>query len=231
MSRRSRQPRAFTLLEMLVATAMTAVLAGSLYATLHVAFKARRSAIETVEQVRAPALAVELLRGDIESAVVPKGILAGEFLGEDATSGTGRPSDVLVLHCTADGAQATEGAGDIRMVEFACEADDEGNGMVLLRRVTLNLLTTKVEEPVEEVICRRVRSFDLKYFDGMDWQDSWDSAALDNALPLAVEVTLEFTGDSATDTPGEGVYQVSRVLQVPCSSLSAGLQVETGSTR
>lgn len=225
MSRPRRQLRAFTLLELLVATAMTAVLAGSLYATLHVAFKARRAAIAAVEQMRRAELAVELIWADVEAAVVPRGILAGGFLGEDETEAAGRPSDALMLHCTADGAAETEGTGDIRMVELACEPAEDGEGMILLRRLTLNLLTTTVEEPVEEVLCRGVRSFDLKYFDGTDWQDNWDSAAWDNVLPLAVEVTLELVAQDGASSD-EGGYWISRVFQIPCSSLTAGLQVE-----
>jgi type II secretion system protein J len=226
MSSRSTQVRAFTLLELLAATAMTAVLAGSLYATLHVAFKARRSATESVDCARRGELAMQLLRADIESAVVPKGILAGGFLGEDATERAGRASDALMLHCTADGGRAAEGAGDIRMVELACEPDEDGEGMVLLRSINQNLLATTVQEPVEEVVCRGVASFNLRYFDGVDWQDAWDSAAYDNALPRAVEVTLEFppTGDAGTDEAGR---LLRRVFRIPCSSLSAGLQVET----
>ncbi len=227
MSSRSTQARAFTLLELLAATAMTAMLAGSLYATLHVAFKARRSATESVDRARRGELAIQLLRADIESAVVPKGILAGGFLGEDATDRTGRASDVLMLHCAADGGQAAEGAGDIRMVELACEPDEDGEGMVLLRRITRNLLATTVEEADEEVVCRGVASFNLRYFDGVDWQDAWDSAAYDNALPRALEVTLELLNPGQTDTDEAGRL-ICRVFRIPCSSLSAGLQVETG---
>ena len=226
MSSPRRQPGAFTLLELLVATAMTAVLAGSLYATLHVAFKARRTATAVVEQMRKAELAVELIRADVEAAVVPRGILAGGFLGEDATDGAGWPMDVLMLHCTADGAAETEGVGDIRMVELACEPAEDGEGMILLRRLTLNLLRTTVEEPAEEVLCRGVRSLDLKYFDGTDWQDNWDSAARDNTLPLAVEVTLQLVAEDGTSTD-EGGYWVSRVFQVPCGSVAAGEQGQT----
>ena len=225
MSSRSGQRRAFTLLELLVATAMTAVLAGSLYATLHVSFKARRSALAAVEHVRAAELAVEMVRADVESAVVPRGILAGTFLGEDATDAVGQPSDTLVLHCMADGGQATEGTGDIRKVEFACAADSDGEGMVLVRRLTLNLLATKVEDPAEEVLCRSVRSFGLRYFDGTEWLDDWDSGTEDNALPLAVEVTLELVGRRGEDTDEAG-YRACRVFRIPCSSLQAGQQVE-----
>jgi len=207
---------------------MTAVLAGSLYATLHIAFRARRTAAEAVEQARKAELAVELIRADLESAVVPKDILAGPFYGEDAVDAVGRPSDTLTLHCTADGAQETEGTGDVRMVQFACKPADDGPGLVLLRRLTLNLLTTRVPEPTEEVLCRDVRSFNLRYFDGTDWQDAWDSAAQDNALPLAVEVALELLGDQPQDAPrtDQGGYWVWRVFRLPCSSMAAGRQVE-----
>jgi prepilin-type N-terminal cleavage/methylation domain-containing protein len=222
VSDRRRKSRAFTLLELLAATAMTAVLAGSLYATLHTAFKARDTATAAVEQMRKAELAVELIRADIESAVVPRGILAGAFLGEDGLDAAGRPADSLLLHCTADGAADTEGAGDIRMVELACQPADGGEGMAVVRLLTLNLLATQLAEPAEEVLCRRVRSFDLKYFDGMDWQDTWDSAAHDNVLPVAVQTTLELIAEDGTNAD-EGGYQVVRVFRIPCSSLTPGV--------
>jgi len=195
---------------------MTAVLAGSLYATLHTAFKARRSAGAAVEQMRRAEFAVEMMRTDIESAVVPKGILAGSFLGEDATDGAGQPMDGLALHCTASGA---EGTGDIRMVELACEADDDGEGMVLLRRVNYFLLASTVREPQAEVLCRGVRWLDFKYHDGTEWQDSWDSTARGNVLPLAVQVTLELVPEAdgqADDTTG---YRALRVLPIACGAI------------
>ena len=108
------------------------------------------------------------------------------------------------------------------MVEFACEADEDGPGMVLLRRVTRNLLATRVEDPEAEVLCRGVRSFDLMYYDGTDWQEDWDSAAHDNTLPLAVLITLELLpedGDPA-DTENDG-YVVSRVFMLACGLAGA----------
>lgn len=218
--------RGFTLLELLVATAMTAVLAGSLYATLHIAFKARRGADAAVGQMRRAELAVELIRTDIESAVLPIGILAGEFLGEDETGRAGRPMDSLVLHCTAGGAAQTEGTGDVRMVELSCEPAEDGMSTVLVRRVTRYLLATTVEEAEPEVICRGVRTLDLKYYDGTDWQDSWDSTTRDNTLPLAVEVTMELVAEDATED-GEDGYVVVRVLPVACGAKPEEARAET----
>jgi len=216
MSDGPRPSRGFTLLELLVATAMTAVLAGSLYATLRTAFVARRKAGEAVGEMRRAELAVERVRADIQSAVVPRGLLAGEFLGEDATGGSGRPADGLVLHCTAGGGAETEGTGDIRRVELTCEADEDGDGLVLVRRVRRYLLATRIEEPPAEVLCRGVRSFDLKYHDGTDWQDSWDSTTRGDALPLAVQVTIELVGaGAAADEDG---YIVCRIFRIACAT-------------
>ena len=221
----TRKAEAFTLLEMLVATAMTAVLAGSLYATLYVCFKARRTALSAVENVRKASLAVEFLGTDLRSAVVPNGILAGLFLGASAVNSFGRDSDALSFYCTAAGSDDEEGRCDLRKVEFACQEVDGGEGMVLLRRVTANLLTTTVQDPLEEVLCRDVRSFGLRYFDGMEWLDDWDSSTQDNALPLAVEVALELEVAGRPDPAAVG-YVTSCVFLIPCSSLTAGQQIQ-----
>ena len=226
MSEPRRQPGAFTLLELLVALAMTAVLAGSLYATLHVAFRAQRTAQAAVDEVRKVELAVELIRADLESAVVPRGILAGAFTGEDSVDQRGLPTDVLTLHAAVSGAHAAEGRGDIRMVEFACGSGGDRRGMNLLRRVTWNLLSTRTLEAEEEVLCRDVRSFDVKYFDGVDWLDYWDSGLQDNTLPLAVQVSLELIDPNRGGQDVKGQW-VTRVFRLPCSSLASGLQVET----
>jgi len=225
MSNARTQTRAFTLLEMLVATAIMVVLAGSLYATLHTAFRARRSAVSTVEEVRQVEFALQRLQADIRAAVVPKGILAGVFVGEQGTSASGHPADSLTLHCTTPEWQPAEGTGDIRMVELVCGHAEDGAGLVLVRRVTTNLLGPTVGEPDEEVLCRGVSTFALRYFDGLDWLDNWDSATQDNRLPAAVEVTLELEPDRPTQDEAVG-YRTSRVFLVPCSSVEAGVAVE-----
>jgi len=227
MNRPRRQPGGFTLLELLVATAMTAVLAGSLYATLHVAFKARRSASGAVEQMRRVELAVELIRADVESALVPRGLLAGVFLGEDGAGGSASGTDTLAFYCTGDASQQAEGTGDIRLVEIGCELAEDSEQLVLLRRATTNLLTTSVTESDAEVLCRNVRSFELRYFDGMEWQEGWDSEMWDASLPLAVEVTLELERADGVESD-RGGYWVSRIFRLPCSSVVSGMQVEMG---
>jgi prepilin-type N-terminal cleavage/methylation domain-containing protein len=74
----------FTLLEMLVATAMTALLAGSLYASLYIAFRARRTAIATTDTIRFGTQAMAIIESDLKLAMSPNNnsILVGAFLGQ-----------------------------------------------------------------------------------------------------------------------------------------------------
>ena len=94
---------AFTLLEMLVALVLVSVLMLSLYSSLRVGFKAQRSAVATIEPIRAAEAAIALLRKDFESALPPTGLLAAEFVGEDESGGTGLSSDTLRFHTCSGG--------------------------------------------------------------------------------------------------------------------------------
>jgi prepilin-type N-terminal cleavage/methylation domain-containing protein len=225
MSRARTERGGFTLLEMIVATAIMAILAGSLYATLHTAFRARRSATTAVEETRTADLALAFLQADLESTVVPTGILAGAFLGEPNTDASGREADALLLHATAPGGAAVEGVGDIRQVEFVCEPSDDGTGLVLVRRVTANLLAPTTPEPLEEVLCRNVFLFALRYYDGIDWLDTWDSTQNDNQLPAAVEVTLQLRRSVEPEADEEG-YRATRLFLIPNSTIEPGVTME-----
>jgi type II secretion system protein J len=209
-------PRAaFTLLEMLVATALVAILAGALYASLSIAFKARRSALAAIAPVCKAELAVGLLGEDIRCAVVPKGILAGPFIGEDAMDAGGRDADSLVLCCTTCTPEPAEGIADIKRVELGCEPSEDGKTQVLVRLTTTNLQTPRTVEPRREVLCRGVYSFNLRYFDGSTWLDNWDSTVTDNMLPLAVEVVLEL--EDGREAGAAAGYRAVQVFLVPCA--------------
>jgi type II secretion system protein J len=210
-----RKASAFTLLEVLVATTLISILAGSLYATLSIAFKARRSAIASVEPVRKADLTLGLLGEDLRSAAVPNGRLAGPFAGQDGTDDRGHDSDSLAFYGTTRSPEAAEGIGDIQKVELLCEPSDDGETQVLVRCVTTNLLSPTTVEPQREILCRSVYAFNLRYFDGSDWLDTWDSTTVDNVLPSAIEVTLQLNDDRQKD-PNIGGYRLSQVFLLPC---------------
>lgn len=217
--------RGFTLIEILAATAMTAVLAGSLYASLSIAFRARDTAVKSLTATRTCETAVALVRNDLQSAVGTSGTLAGAFTG---TSGSGigtltaQGCDLTFCAVASDAEiQPDSGVADIQQVEFFCENTGDPDNMSLIRRVTTNLLSPVTPTTKDQTLCRNVKAFALRYFNGTTWQDSWDSSAMGNILPMAVEVTLELNAPGYSSVPGTG-YKLSRVVRIPCGQPYAG---------
>jgi prepilin-type N-terminal cleavage/methylation domain-containing protein len=228
----------FTLLEMIVATAIVAMLAASLYASLHIAFNARKSALSAVEGARKGCLAMEIIKADLRSAVVPQAapagaagvatVTGGGFSGQGGTTAlpggpmatqftgvsakdTGVGGDTLTFFAVAMDAEPAVGAGDVKGIQYSCETIPGTTGLSLIRRVTDNPLAPAAKEPKQEILCHGVRDFTLSYSDGTTWADSWDSASLNNTLPTAVEVTITLDDGSG----GAGVPMTAFVL-LPC---------------
>jgi hypothetical protein len=190
---------------MLVATVLVGLVAAALYASLFSAFKAKSAAARAVENLHRGQRATELLQADVQSAVVPGGTLAGDFIGTAGT-GMGQASlgtDILSFYSAAMDIAPDTGIGDLKRIEYVCESSGKDE-MTLVRLVTTNLLPVGGVTPVpkREVIARGLSNFTVQYFDGLTWYDIWDSTTTDpqstqaKALPTAIEVTLEFKGDS-----------------------------------
>lgn len=193
--------RGFTLLELLLALVIVGILSGVLYASLSIAFNARDAAREEVG-VRAEATAaLELIRGDLAGVLPPTGILAGAMVGADASDVEGYPTDQLtyVTHHAAWPTDArTDRLGDLRSVELRLVTPDRTAGVTeqeqgrhLVREVRTNLLAQTEPQPERQVLARRVVSLEIRYFDGEEWHDTWDSAQGNDTLPSSVAVTLQ----------------------------------------
>lgn len=219
MTLRRTKAGGFTLLEMLVALALMSILATALYASLSIGLRARKTAEAAVQPVRAAGLALMIVGQDLDAALPPTGTLAGAFLGEDQTdAATAKDADTLTWHAAVG--RPKEGASDVARLELAVGTPEGSTDRALLRRSVRNLLAPTEQEPVEEVVCRGVVSLNLRYFDGSAWQDTWDSSAQDNTLPLAVEVTIEIEREPKT-TDESNVYRLTRVFAPPCARLAS----------
>jgi len=104
----------------------------------------------------------------------------------------------------------------MRKVELSVETLPEETQPVLLRRLTTNLLAPSTPVVHEHVLCRNVKLFSLRYYDGTVWQDNWDSSGQGNILPVAVEVTLEFALDPERAGDPERTSRQVHVYGIPC---------------
>lgn len=223
MTRLPRRTRGgFSLLELVLTLAMMAMLTLTLYMSMSIGMKARDQVERTVGQSRSALVAADLIRQDFEAVLAPTGLLAGPFYGS-SQGGVGAQTAELSFRCIGrDPGLAVDDplAEGMRQVELVMAPDPVRSGQqVLVRRVWRNLLAQVQEEPEEEILCRDVRSFGVRFWDGAAWQETWDSTTLGNVLPLAVEITLD------TATPGRAgeapkVYRVTRYLPLACGKLA-----------
>jgi len=219
MSRAPRRQRrsGFTLMELSLAMGMMAMLALTLYMSLAIALRARDSAAASVGPVRAATVAADLVRQDLESVLPPSGNLAGPFIGYMDSSLPGGRSDNVEYYCVGnDAARIVDSplAEGIRKVDLLVRTDV--NPPVLVRQVYRNLLAQAEMPPEEEVLCRNVKSFSLRYFDGTLWQDQWDSTTMGDVLPTAVEMTLDIDYPQKPGQPATP-YRVVRVIPLACA--------------
>jgi hypothetical protein len=107
-------------------------------------------------------------------------------------------------------------------IEFLLMQSEDGSDTVLVRHATANLLAPVAPAPDEEVLCRRVASFNLRYFDGTSWLDTWDSTTQGDVLPLAVEVRLEIiVADGGGAGDANKTRQLTRVCSIPCGQVAS----------
>jgi prepilin-type N-terminal cleavage/methylation domain-containing protein len=207
----TRRRTGFTLLELLVALTMSATIAGSLAASLYIAYRARNRAEVAIDAAHLNDAVGDIIYRDLVNAVPPTPnlnnnfVLAGPFQGDTASL------EFYVSGGEARGSVRT----DIKRVSFSVTTDPgSGAGSVLVRAVVTNLLSPIEPRPVQEVLCRNVQSFTISYYDGSAWYETWDSLEHNDALPLAVEWTVV---QASADNP-ETTRQIDRRITLPCGT-------------
>ena len=214
--------RAFTLLEVLAATAITAVLLGSLYSVFHGVLQLRESTFNTLESSLPRAYVRSLLLRDLKGMAAPVGILAGAVIGEkDESEGFRR--DRLEFFTSSGIINEQDSWGDLQKIEYyleePSEKEEDQEGLDLVRAVTRNLLASVVEEPDEQRLLSGIRSLEITYYDGESWLDSWDSTVVENEAPGAVRIHLDFI---STETN----QWISTPLELVCEIPAKPIQIE-----
>lgn len=221
-----RRVQGFTLLELVLAMGMMAMISLMLYSSFVTAFRARTSA---AAQMRAPsqaAITLDLIEQEFQSAMAGNGALIGPFVGYALGTGAGQADSVSFY---AVGRESVIEPNDphaegMRQVELALDSTMEKPSLV--RRVRRNLLAPSLAEPDEEILAQNVTVFSVTYFDGESWHDKWDSTLPETpGLPVAVQITIELDEPAVRDASRK--YRGVRIVP-----LAAGRSVlsQTGGT-
>ncbi len=205
-----RSTRAFTLLEVLMATLCMAVIMAALNSTFYSAMHMRERTTALVEQALPFNQVCSLIKRDLF------GILPGGTLAYTLTT-TNYPANGLVFYTTsgvtADAVTNVPGMNtslapsvpywsEVQMISYylAPAPTRYAVGMDFVRGVTRNLLASQVPDLTEQHLLTGVESLIFSFYDGTNWFPVWDASYQTN-LPLAVRMSIQFAAQTRGQQP------------------------------
>lgn len=188
--------RAFTLVEVLIATAIFAVVVAAMNGVFYSAMRLRSKTTDVLERSGVAQHATTILRRDLRSVMAPGGVLAGPIRWGGASGQ--EQAERLELYCASGVMRPGEPWPDLQRVDYYLAASLQSTnlfGKDLIRAITRNLLADPQAAPDEQVLLSGVSSMQLAFYDGTQWQESWDSTTQDPAVPRAIRCRIDFAGD------------------------------------
>jgi type II secretory pathway component PulJ len=212
--------KAFTLIEMLLAAAGAAIILAVLVSVYGRAVHLRNTSAEHTRASRVEARAISVIRNDLRNAWLSGGKMAVTLDTGDSSSHSQFPGD-LRFNTTTGRINEDTFAPELQQVEYYIGQDpdspDQKSG-ALKRAVNRTLLGTLDQPDAEETILSGVESMDVGFFDGSQWQTTWDTSSSGTgsssssssstssttssgpAIPLAIRVRLALAPDARPGT-------------------------------
>jgi len=194
----SPRTRGFTLLEVLIAVMVFAIVLAAASSVFYGALHLRNGITESLEQALPVQHALSVIQRDLANLAVPGGTLSGAFQTTSITNVVGGQSSPD-FYTTTGFIDQTSPWAEIQRVSCVLvdPAKRAAAGKDLIRAVTRNLLpATAEEQPAQQWLMSGVQGLAFYYYDGAQWRDSWDSTSADpmtgttNRLPQAIKVQI-----------------------------------------
>lgn len=218
--RNSKFSSAFTLIELILAVGIAAIVLISINAVFFGALRLRDATAAAVDEAAPLEQAFALMRRDLQCAVPPNPnavmSLSGSFRTGNLAS-VGVSDTVNAEIYTATGAlHENEPWGDIQRVTYGLKTatPPAGRAKDLVRTVTRNLLSGTTPEIEEQFLLGGVESVQFVCYDGAQWQTEWDTSStgsLNTNLPTAVRVLIQMAARGGVNSrlgPSEMVVPI-----------------------
>jgi type II secretion system protein J len=201
----------FTLIEMVLAIGVAAIVLVIVNTVLFASMRLRDATADTVDVATPVDQTVAFLRRDLQCVVTPTNgtskVLSGDFKAGNVIS-PGVPEPAAVEMFTATGALGANAPwADIQRVTYELRqpTDRNATGKDLVRSVVRNILTFTTPDVQDQLMLHGVSDIKFACFDGAQWQDNWDTTSttsVNTNLPLAVRVEIQMSAKgNATAAP------------------------------
>lgn len=187
-----RSQAGFTLLEVLIALALLAVIASAVYGTYFTLFKGKETTIAGMEERRALRETLDTLRRELSGAWFRRDNQHLRFVVEDRDH-FGKPASRLAFATMAPPAPPGMPVSDQVAVTYSVV--EKGEQLTLARSSQGVQLD---EEPLDYPQMENIEGFLVECSaDGSKWVRSWDTG-INGTMPKAVRVTLQLRDNGRT---------------------------------
>ena len=190
-----RFEKAFTLIEILIALAILAILSTVIYGAisqshaLSTRLEAMSESYQTLRQL------FQMMQDDLSTAYYSESAgtnltSAPVFIGSSLDLKASLSSSEPLLRFTTLGHrrwQSNSPETDLGLVEYEVRRDPATNLLTVFHKEETNLLSTTEASTEEYELAEGLKEFSVRFFDGTDWADTWDSTEKKD-VPQAVEV-------------------------------------------
>ena len=227
------QRAAFTLLEIMVALALFALVAAAIYSSWFAVMRGSQVGLASAAKVQRSRVAMQL----IEEALCSTRSFDADgtnyyFVGLNGSAATLSFVSKLSASFPRSG---KFGDFDVRQVEFALEPGPDSSKQLVLRQRPILMDLDKDERLHPVVIAKEVKSFKMEFWDSrppknqvnnnvnstanntIEWLEEWEET---NRLPAMVKIVLQFKGDDFGQAPRENI----KVVGLPSQAVSVSWQ-------
>lgn len=194
--------RGFTLVELLLAVALSALLMTIVYWTYFSINRSIDAATENQEALETGRMLTELIKRDIRGISPARFRLAGK-------------TEIVEGHAFGDMEFVTTAVLDgdpvrLRKVGYSLVANEKGE-RIFIRRESRNLDDTLNDTAKSFELSRIVNGFRVEFYNGTQWVETWDSGGGGNT-PKQIRVTIDVTdakGKTKAFTAEESIQSAS----------------------
>jgi len=205
-------PRGFTLIEMMLAIGVLAMILAMLASSFHTIAQSKVHAEGRLMVDREGRALLWQLSKEVSNIVQTQYALSHVVLLGTGHMGNGLPIDTITMSTFSAGhRRALTGMTPENIVTYNLTPNPDQPGWYLLQRSQQSGLLTSTVATQSTLLADNVRSLHIRYFDGQRWGESWDSASLPQKtqLPVAVAIQIQMAA------PGGHVMDFATQVTVP----------------
>ena len=221
--RLAREGRAggFTMIEILVALAIFALVVTAIYSGWMAILRASQSGLAAAAQAQRERIAIRT----IEEALTASRSFAADlqhygFMAENGSE----PTLSFVARLQKSFPRSGKfGDFDVRRVSFSLEAGPESTRQLVLRQCPILMEFDQDEKEHPLVLAKNVKALEFEFWDATkrDWVDEWGQS---NSLPKMVKITLQLASQFKRRSYAQAEEEIIRIVALPSITVPANWQ-------